>query len=85
MKFVIYDDEAGEWRWRLVADNGETVADGAEGYASRANAQRAVETVTAGLSATDYTVVIDATASANRCPTSCSHSTHTMFRAKEKA
>lgn len=41
MKLKVYEDTAGEWRWRLVARNGLTVADSAEGYATRANAKRA--------------------------------------------
>lgn len=43
----VYEDEAGEWRWRLKAGNGETIADGSEGYDSRYNAERAVDTVRA--------------------------------------
>jgi uncharacterized protein YegP (UPF0339 family) len=27
-----YQDEAGEYRWKRVAPNGETVADSGEGY-----------------------------------------------------
>lgn len=38
----IYRDRVGEWRWRAVARNGKIIADGAEGYASKANAKRAV-------------------------------------------
>jgi uncharacterized protein YegP (UPF0339 family) len=30
------------WYWRLVAPNGKTVADSAEGYSSKWNARRAV-------------------------------------------
>jgi len=37
----VYRDKRGGWRWRLVVCNGRIVADGAEGYASRRNAQRA--------------------------------------------
>lgn len=29
---VYYKDEAGEWRWRAVAPNGEVVATSSEGY-----------------------------------------------------
>jgi len=36
-KFVIYRDSAGEYRWRLVARNGEKVA-ASEGYSSKQNA-----------------------------------------------
>jgi len=27
-----YKDASGQWRWRVVAANGEVVADSAEGY-----------------------------------------------------
>ncbi|SFS11487.1 Uncharacterized conserved protein YegP, UPF0339 family [Halomicrobium zhouii] len=43
--FDLYEDHAGETRWRLVAGNGETVADSGEGYASKSNAEDAVERV----------------------------------------
>ena len=26
MKFIIYQDRANEWRWRLVARNGQIIA-----------------------------------------------------------
>lgn len=45
--FVVYQDTAGEYRWRLVAGNGEIIADSAEGYDSKANAHRAIDTVRA--------------------------------------
>lgn len=32
MKATIYKDQAGEWRWRMRADNGEPIADSGEGY-----------------------------------------------------
>jgi uncharacterized protein YegP (UPF0339 family) len=28
----MYQDVQGDWRWRLVAGNGETIADSGEGY-----------------------------------------------------
>lgn len=37
----VYEDDQGEWRWRLIAPNGRILADSGEGYASRANARRA--------------------------------------------
>lgn len=40
MKFVIWQDTAGEWRWTLRARNGRIVADSAEGYKSRAKVKR---------------------------------------------
>jgi uncharacterized protein len=32
MKVVVYEDESGDFRWRLVAQNGEIISDSAEGY-----------------------------------------------------
>jgi len=37
MKWEVYKDNAGEWRWRLVAANGEIVAVG-EGYKNKKDA-----------------------------------------------
>ena len=44
-KFHIYQDDEGDWRWRLKSANGRIIADGAEGYTSKAGARRAVDTV----------------------------------------
>lgn len=46
-KFQIYRDAASEFRWRLVAPNGRTIADSGEGYDSRSGAKRAAENVRA--------------------------------------
>jgi uncharacterized protein len=32
MKFLVYKDQKGEWRWRLKADDGRIIADSAAGY-----------------------------------------------------
>jgi hypothetical protein len=45
MKFEIYADASGSYRWRLVASNGQTVASSGESFASKANATRAAENV----------------------------------------
>ncbi len=34
-RVVVYEDKSGDWRWKRVADNGNTVADGSEGYENR--------------------------------------------------
>jgi len=44
VRFQIYQDRAGYHRWRLIASNGEIVAN-SEGYYSRANAIRSAERV----------------------------------------
>jgi len=43
--FEAYEDAGGSWRWRLVHDNGNVIADSGEGYASKSNATDAVERV----------------------------------------
>jgi uncharacterized protein YegP (UPF0339 family) len=43
--FEVYQDTAGEWRWRLVHRNGNILADSGEGYTRRNDANRAVERV----------------------------------------
>jgi hypothetical protein len=43
--FEIYEDSAGNYRWRLKSGNGQIVASAGEAFASRANAVRAAENV----------------------------------------
>lgn len=43
MRFKIYEDQAGLFRWSLVARNGKIIADSGEGYQTRQNAQRAID------------------------------------------
>lgn len=38
MKFLIYKDVKGEWRWKLTATNGNVIADSGEGYKNRGHA-----------------------------------------------
>lgn len=42
-KFQVYTDGKGEYRWRLLASNGESVATGGEGYASKTSAMNATK------------------------------------------
>ena len=43
--FEMYEDRAGKWRWRLVHDNGNIIADSGEGYASRQKCTQGIESV----------------------------------------
>ena len=45
--FELFEDNAGEFRWRLRHDNGNILADSGEGYASKSNVRRALESVRA--------------------------------------
>ncbi|GAB3319219.1 HVO_2922 family protein [Haloplanus salinarum] len=44
-RFELYQDKAGEWRWRLVVANGNIIADSGEGYASKQGAKRGIGSV----------------------------------------
>ncbi len=44
-EFEVYEDNAGEYRWRLRHDNGNIIADSGEGYASEGGAEEAVERI----------------------------------------
>ncbi|AAW39494.1 MAG: HVO_2922 family protein [Dehalococcoides mccartyi] len=44
-KFELFTDKKGEFRWRLIASNGQTIADSGEGYTTRANALNGIESV----------------------------------------
>ncbi len=43
--FEIFQDDAGEWRWRLAAKNGEAIARSEEGFASKASAIKSLDSV----------------------------------------
>jgi hypothetical protein len=44
-KFELYKDPKGEFRWRLVASNGQTIATGGESYRSKESAKAGIESV----------------------------------------
>ncbi len=43
--FELYADSADEWRWRLVHDNGNIIADGGGGYSDKRDAESGIESV----------------------------------------
>ena len=45
----VYQDEAGEYRWRRIAPNNRIIADSGEGYVDRNNAREAAERVNEGV------------------------------------
>ncbi len=45
MRFELYRDAAGEWRWRLRVQNGQVIADSAEGYARREDCEHGIALV----------------------------------------
>lgn len=45
MKFVLYRDAKKEYRWKLVATNGNIVADSGEGYKNKADCLATVASI----------------------------------------
>ena len=43
--FQIYRDSAGEYRWRMRADNYEIIADSSEGYINKSDCEHGIELV----------------------------------------
>ncbi len=44
-KFEVYKDSKGEFRWRLIASNGQTIATGGEGYKTKDSVKNGIESV----------------------------------------
>lgn len=44
-QFQLFKDTVGEWRWRLLAENHESIAISSEGYLAKVNAEHAIEIV----------------------------------------
>lgn len=45
MRFELYRDAAGGWRWRLRTQNGNVVADSAESYVRREDCEHGIDLV----------------------------------------
>jgi amphi-Trp domain-containing protein len=48
--FELFEDNAGKWRWRLVHDNGNIIADGGQGYSSKQKARQGLDSVRTNVS-----------------------------------
>ncbi|WP_290809844.1 amphi-Trp domain-containing protein [Halovivax sp.] len=46
-RFELFEDRAGEWRWRLVHRNGNVIATSGEGYTRKHNAEKGLRSVLA--------------------------------------
>lgn len=44
-KFTLFKDSKGEFRWRFVANNGETIAVASEGYVRKIDCMHGIEIV----------------------------------------
>ena len=45
MYFYLYKDVSAQWRWRLVAANGKTIADSGEAYWNKSDALHGIQLV----------------------------------------
>ena len=43
--FELFEDDAGDWRWRLRHDNGNIIADGGQGYSSKQKTKQGLASV----------------------------------------
>lgn len=57
--FEVFQDNSDEWRWRLVAANGNIIADSGEGYRSKQGVQRGIESVKNNAAAAEIRYVDD--------------------------
>lgn len=48
-RFEVYQDAVYDWRWRLVAQNGQIIADSGQGYTRRRDAVRAITSVASAI------------------------------------
>ena len=49
LKFEVYEDKKKEYRFKIVATNGQTIGASSEGYKAKADAEKAVETIKKGV------------------------------------
>ena len=56
MKFYVYKDKQGYWRWYLNAANNRKIADSGEGYYNKQDCLSAIDLVKSAYSAPVYEV-----------------------------
>jgi uncharacterized protein len=54
MKYVVFRDQSKEWRWRLKADNGESIAVSGEGYVNKQDCIYAIQLVKSSIDVPVY-------------------------------
>jgi hypothetical protein len=57
--FEVFRDRADEWRWRLVASNGNIIADSGEGYQSKQGVKRGIQSVKKSAAEADVRFLTD--------------------------
>jgi uncharacterized protein len=44
-KFEVYKDKSGEFRWKLTHTNGQVIANSGEGYTTKSNAMKGINSL----------------------------------------
>ena len=44
-RFILFRDQAGQWRWRFLAPNNQIVAVSGEGYVNKLDARHGIQLV----------------------------------------
>ncbi len=57
MRLELYKDVDKEWRWKIVARNGRTIADGQEGYKKRATMKKTLRRLVNGIGKIDTDLI----------------------------
>jgi uncharacterized protein YegP (UPF0339 family) len=60
MKFVLFKDKGGKWRWHLIARNGRKTATSGESFSKKGNALRAARKLCAAMRAPAFVDIVDA-------------------------
>lgn len=55
-KLELYEDKAGEWRWRLKASNGRIVAIGGEGFSRKSACRTSMLNVWGTFGSDDFVI-----------------------------
>jgi len=53
MYFELYRDRAGEWRWTLIAANGQKIGASGEGYVRKIDAVHGIDLVKSATTSTE--------------------------------
>lgn len=56
MVFQVYVDKRNEYRWRIVARNGQIIGTSGEGYKQKASCVSGIESIVRGVRGTEVTV-----------------------------
>ncbi len=58
-KFLITEDKRGEYRWKLVSSNGQTIATSGEGYKAKESCVSGIEAVKRDAGTADVFQVVE--------------------------